>query len=165
MIETRFDSDLPIVACLGNEDPIYELDELLSTTEARVIFLDDQVFSFSHSKSTIAIVGMSPVIAGPVTADDFRVVFEERSTKLSGLLRDASGLADVIVLLMHFSPLSETNLLEFSWWVSRAVQVTPPDLIPHGHVHDAIQNEMKIGTTTIRNVALPATSSITELVL
>lgn len=165
LIHTRFGSDLPIVACLGNEDPIYNIDDLLSVTEDRVTIVDDQVYSFSHSQSTIAIVGISPVVAGHATVNDFQVLFEERSKKISGLLHEAARSADTLILLMHFSPLSENNLLEFSWWISQAVEESPPNLIIHGHVHDSIQNKMKIGTTTIRNVALPATSSITELVL
>jgi Icc-related predicted phosphoesterase len=74
---------------------------------------------------------------------------------------------------MHYSPCLETcegeDLRSFAWLGSRkfykVVEEQQPDLVIHGHVHDAIVHEAKIGSSIVRNVSLPAVKDITELVL
>ncbi|MHA2351862.1 MAG: metallophosphoesterase family protein [Candidatus Thorarchaeota archaeon] len=163
ILNSHLGSDFPIIACFGNEEPIACRDELHLITQNRVTFLDEKSVTFNISGSSIAIVGMSATYEPPNEVAEMRTSFEERSHRLSNLLQDASKNADCVILLMHFSPLLETDSTEFSWWVSRAIARMPPAYIVHGHVHDNLKNETKIGATTIRNVALPAIGSITEL--
>ena len=66
---------------------------------------------------------------------------------------------------MHFSPLLEGNSLQYSWWISKALEISSPTFIIHGHIHDAFNQKIEIGATVIRNVALPASGSVTELTL
>ncbi|MBY8996578.1 MAG: metallophosphoesterase [Candidatus Thorarchaeota archaeon] len=167
-VESQLGSDFPILACFGNEDPLDIRDELNLTTKDRLTFLDERSITLTLSGSRIAIVGMSSFSAELLNAQssaaaEMRTIFEERALQLSRLLQDASSSSDYLILLMHFSPLRETNPTEFSWWVSRAVETYPPNLIIHGHIHNSIRNKVEIGATTIRNVALPAIGSITEL--
>ena len=72
---------------------------------------------------------------------------------------------------MHYSPCIETcqgeDLRAFAWLGSRkfytVINNTQPDLVIHGHVHNSVIHEAKVGATIIRNVALPAVKKITVL--
>lgn len=162
VLDVQLGTDFPVVACFGNEEPIACRDELHLITQDRVTFLDENAISFNISGFTIDIIGISATSEPTNAVAEMRTSFEERSHRLSTLLQEASNNADYVILLMHFSPLSETNLSEFSWWVSRAIEMNPPNHIIHGHVHDSARNAVKLRSTVIRNVALPAFSSITE---
>lgn len=169
-VESQFGSDFPIVACYGNEDPVELQDELQVLTKGRITFLDEKSITLNLSGSKVAIIGMSAASMEPSEpqgdmVSDIQSVFEERASHLSRLLEDAVMSSDYVVLLMHYCPLLESTSDEFSWWMSRALETSPPNLIVHGHIHNSTRNKIEIGTTTIRNVALPAIGSITELSL
>jgi Icc-related predicted phosphoesterase len=163
-------SEFPIVACFGNEEPIACRDELRQITQDRVVFLDESHATFSISGKKVAIIGMSAGAKEPASTqmtvnDDIRMAFEARAERLSQLLQKSHKQAKHVILLMHFSPLLEDNSLEYSWWVSKALKKSSPTFIIHGHVHDRFKEKIEIGTTVIRNVALPACGSVTELTL
>jgi Icc-related predicted phosphoesterase len=169
-VESHLGSDFPILACFGNEDPADIQDELHFLTRDRITFLDERAITLTIAGSRIAIVGMSAVSSETLevqsnTVTEMRTIFEERASQLSRLLLEASHSSDYIILLMHFNPLLESDLTQFSWWVSRGVEKVSPNLIIHGHVHNSTSNKVELGTTTIRNVALPVVGSITELTL
>lgn len=169
-VDSQLGSDFPIVACYGNEDPLELQDELHLLTKDRLTFLDEKSISLYLSGSRVAIVGMSAASIEPSepqgnTVSDIQAIFEARASQLSCLLEKASSSADYSILLMHYSPLLESISNEFSWWISRAIETAPPNLIVHGHIHNSTRNKIEIGATTIRNVALPAIGSITELSL
>lgn len=163
-------SEFPIVACFGNEEPIACRDELRQLTQDRVIFLDEDYATFSISEKKIAIIGISAGAAEPISAqltqnDDIRMAFETRAKRLSQLLQKSYKQAKYVILLMHFSPLLEGNSLEYSWWISKALELSSPTIIIHGHIHEPFNQKIDIGATVIRNVALPASGSVTELTL
>lgn len=167
-VDSQLGSGFPIFSCFGNEDSVDMKDELLLITKDRLTFLDEKSVSLSFGGSQIAIVGISAITAELVEAQskdvaEIQAIFEERAFRLSNLLEEASNSSNYVILLMHFSPLLENSLSQFSWWISRAVEKAPPTVIIHGHIHDSARNEMKIGLTTIRNVALPATHLVTEM--
>ena len=167
-VESHLGSDFPILACFGNEDPVDIQDALHFATRDRLTFLDGRAITLNLAGSRIAIVGISAVSAELIevqsdTVTEMRTIFEERATQLSHLLQDASRSSDYVILLMHFNPLLEINPTKFSWWVSRAVEKAPPDLIIHGHIHNSTRKKVEIDATIIMNVALPAIGSITEL--
>ncbi len=169
-VNSQLGSDFPIVACHGNEDPLELQDELHRLTKDRLTFLDEKSITLYLSGSRVAIIGMSAVSADPFepqgnTVSDIQKIFEERASNLSRLLDEASSSADYVILLMHYSPLLESTSNEFSWWISKSMETAPPNLIVHGHIHNSTRNRIEIGATTIRNVALPAIGSITELSL
>jgi len=166
-IDSQLGSEFPILSCFGNEDPVGMKNKLCLVTRDRLTFLDEKSVILSIGGSQVSVVGISAVSSELLDVrskdvDKIRIAFEERASRLSSLLQDVSKFSDYVILLMHFSPLLENSLSEFSWWISRAVEKNPPTLIIHGHVHDSIRNELKVGSTIIRNVALPATHSVTE---
>ena len=163
-VESHLGTEVPIFACFGNEDPAVLSNEILAHTGNRITFLDDDAVTLRLAGSTVSVVGMSAVnpelASEPMT--EIRTIFEERAVKLTQLLQNAQA-ADHIILLMHFNPLSDTEATEFSWWVSEALKQYPPDLVIHGHIHDSTRKQVEMGATTIWNVALPLTGTITEL--
>ncbi|MGD9395083.1 MAG: metallophosphoesterase [Candidatus Thorarchaeota archaeon] len=162
-VESQLGSGFPVVACFGNEEPQDCHDEIRLSTKDRITILDEKGWTINISGVRISIIGMSAANPQSNSVNEMRTKFEARSHRLSGLLQSSSQYADYVVLLMHFSPLKEVYSTEFSWWISKAIEKNPPSHIIHGHIHDSIKNEVKIGPTVIRNVALPATGSITEL--
>ena len=163
-------SEFPIVACFGNEEPVASRDELRQITQNRVLFLDESHATFTISGEKVDIIGMSAVASEPSRSqlalnDDIRMVFEARAERLSKLLQESHKQAKYVILLMHFSPLLEGNSLEYSWWVSKALEKSSPTLIIHGHMHDRFKEKIEIGATVIRNVAIPASGAITEITL
>jgi Icc-related predicted phosphoesterase len=162
-VDAQMDPGFPIVACFGNEEPRDCHNEIHLSTKDRITILDDKECTFHISGIRFSIVGMSAVSPQSNSVNEMHSRFEARSQLLASLLQSSSQDADHVILLMHFSPLQEVNLAEFSWWISKAIVRNPPSYIIHGHVHDSIINEVKIESTVIRNVALPAIGSITEL--
>ncbi|KXH76293.1 MAG: hypothetical protein AM326_07375 [Candidatus Thorarchaeota archaeon SMTZ-45] len=168
VVDSELGSGFPIIACFGNEDPVEISDEIQFNIKDRLVFLDEELITLSLTDYQITVVGISSVSSELYEAQskdiaEIRANFEDRSLRVSKLLQDASKASDLVVLLMHFSPLLENISAEFSWWISKAVEKAPPNLIVHGHVHDSIRTKIKIGSTIIRNVALPATHFVTEL--
>ena len=129
----------------------------------RVSFLHDQSITLNISGTRIGIVGMSAASKYSRDVADMKTIFDERASQLTRLLQTTSKETDYLILLMHFSPLQANTLNKFSWWVSEAIETVSPNLIIHGHVHDAKTKKVEIGATTILNVALPVTASVTEL--
>ncbi|MFW9832753.1 MAG: metallophosphoesterase [Candidatus Thorarchaeota archaeon] len=169
-IENHLGLNFPIISCLGNEDPTDIKKQTRQLTGERITFLNDSSITIKTSGSRITIVGLSPstnnlLEARSTSFPEIQSTFEVKTTRLTHLLQDATSSSDHTILLMHFSPLLENNPREFSSWLSNAVTNHPPLYIIHGHVHDATRVKVKIGATTIMNVALPVTGSITKLVL
>jgi Icc-related predicted phosphoesterase len=162
-VESQLGSGFPVIACFGNEESQDCHDEIRLSTKDRITILDEKGCTINISGVRISIVGMSAVNPQSSSVNEMRAKFEARSHRLLSLLQSSSQNADHVILLMHFSPLKEVNSAEFSWWISKAIEKNPPSYIIHGHIHDSIKNEVKIGPTVIRNVAFPATGSITEL--
>ncbi len=169
-VESQLGRDIPLLACFGNEEPLECQNEIQNTTKGFITFLDEKSRTLKISGSTITVIGVSGATIESSRSDaealkELQTTFEKRTLRLSHLLQKASKSSDYVILLMHFSPLLENDPNRFSWWVERAVEIYPPSLIIHGHIHDCIQHEVRIGSTVIRNVALPATGRVTELKL
>lgn len=163
----RFYEDVPIVACFGNEEYAESRDEIISRVGDRVTFLDASTTTLNIAGTRVGIVGASAVLESSediTKSADIRTFFEKRADRISTLLNQVHLVSKKIIFLMHYSPLEE-NSRSYSWWVSRAIKKVKPTLIVHGHIHKPSEKEVVIGRTSICNVALPASGSITELIL
>ena len=169
----RIHGAVPIIACFGNEEYNESRSEIISLMEDRVTFLDESTISLSLAGSKIGIVGASVLLERAESSpertrsppDDIRPAFEKRALRISQHLQMLEKSSDHTILLLHYSPLLESDPQSYSWWVSRALEIVQPTLIVHGHVHVSSNLEVVIGSTRIYNVALPAVGSITELTL
>ncbi|NWF95495.1 MAG: metallophosphoesterase [Candidatus Thorarchaeota archaeon] len=175
-IEQQIGDDVPIVACFGNEEYIDTRTKLRASTGDRVTFLDEQSTVLEIGKTTVGIVGTQGSLDKPTlwqkrNMPQPRIIFERRAERAVSLLRELRGVVDRRILLMHYSPCLETCEGEesktFSWLGSRkfysAVRNEQPDLVIHGHVHNATVHEARVGTTLVLNVAFPATERVTSL--
>ncbi|MFX0045518.1 MAG: metallophosphoesterase [Candidatus Hermodarchaeota archaeon] len=171
-IDLHLNPDLPIVACFGNEEFAGIRNDILESTANRVTFLDNESITFDYGDSKLGVVGTHAPFENPsgsnnLGSSDIRRAFESRAKRLSRILQDTARKVDDIILLMHYSPLSEnkigTDYDSFSWWISQATESVQPDLIFHGHVHNPVKRSATIGETRVLNVAFPAKEEVTEI--
>jgi len=163
VIDSNF-HNVPIVACFGNEDynMFHNEQKIVESVGRRVNFLDNKSFSISIKGARIGIIGVSIVSERVKEVSAIRSVFEDQAQWISQSLEELSSVASKLVILSHYSPLAE-NDVSFSWWFGKAVRNYRPSIIVHGHIHDAIKTKVVVETTSVYNVALPATGSITEI--
>ena len=91
-----------------------------------------------------------------------RAIFDEQSKWISRSIEELADNTTELVVLSHYSPLSE-NDSTFSWWFKEAIKNHKPSFIVHGHVHEPIENKIVVESTPVYNVALPAVGFITEI--
>ncbi|TFG31842.1 hypothetical protein EU528_05115 [Candidatus Thorarchaeota archaeon] len=177
-IEDAIGTGFPIIACFGNEEYNEVRKEIISIVGDRMIFLDEKSMILNSGSYKTGIVGTQGSLDKATNwqrrnVPSVKGVFERRAKRAASLLKKFEKIVDKRVLLMHYSPCLETCEGEderaFSWLGSRkfyrVVRDLSPDLVIHGHVHNAITHDAMIGPTLVHNVALPAVGSITELKL
>ncbi|MFW9862543.1 MAG: metallophosphoesterase [Candidatus Thorarchaeota archaeon] len=175
-IEDTLGVDFPIIGCFGNEEYAEIRKHLASLVEGRMIFLDEQYSSVKSDGKMVGIVGTQGSLDKATTwqrrnIPSIKRVFERRAARASTLLKGIMKKVDYTILLMHYSPCLETcegeETKAFAWLGSRkfysVVEKRQPNLVIHGHVHNASKHEAVIGRTLVRNVSLPAVGKITEL--
>ncbi len=164
---------IPIIACHGNEERKQLRNEILPSFDDRVRFLDEEISRFEVGQTRLGVVGVSTMIAdraasGTTDIGPVEAAFAKRIERLSKLLSSLAKTSTCTILLMHYNPLAEAGVARgsadtFSWWVSKCVEGTKPDLVLHGHIHSTDRLETTIGNTRIVNVAFPASGKVTML--
>ena len=169
-------SSFPIVGCFGNEEYSEVRKEIVSIVKDRMILLDEKSVILDIDGVNLGIVGTQGSLDKATSwqrrnIPSVKGVFKRRAKRAASLLKKMKDKVDHRVLLMHYSPCLETcegeDTKAFSWLGSRkfyqVVVEHQPDLVIHGHVHNSVRHEVRIGSSLVRNVALPAVRSITEL--
>lgn len=177
-IDDTLGHEFPVVSCFGNEEYSEVRDHIVSEVGHRVVFLDEKAQNFEIDGLTIGIAGTQGSLDRPTewqrrNLPNIKGVFERRAHRAESLLKKMSDKVDRRILLMHYSPCIETCVGEdqrtFAWLGSRkfyaVVKKEQPDLVIHGHVHNAIVHEFRIDSTVVRNVSFPAVRSVTQLEL
>ncbi len=175
-IEARLGTDFPIIACFGNEEYAEIRKSMVAIAGDRIDFLDEKSSIIEADGVKVGVVGTQGSLDKATNwqrrhIPSIKRIFQRRAARASSLLKNVRKKADRTVLLMHYSPCLETCIGEetkaFAWLGSRkfykVVQKQQPDLVIHGHVHNSSTHEAWIGTSLVRNVALPAVGSLTEL--
>lgn len=175
-IEQILGSSFPIVGCFGNEEYSEVRKEIVSIVKDRMILLDEKSVILDIDGVNLGIVGTQGSLDKATSwqrrnIPSVKGVFKRRAKRAASLLKKMKDKVDHRVLLMHYSPCLETcegeDTKAFSWLGSRkfyqVVVEHQPDLVIHGHVHNSVRHEVRIGSSLVRNVALPAVGSITEL--
>lgn len=166
-INDHFGSQIPIVACFGNDEQGTDRESIREVVKGRILFLDGESFEIHGPGKSLGVFGV-PIFdvtrnKEEGTIQDF---MEKRIKTMHDGVLELLAKCDWTVLLMHYSPLSTVAYPEsFTWWISEALENAHPDLIIHGHVHYATNPETTVGATRITNVAFPATRKITEIEL
>ncbi|MFW9968376.1 MAG: metallophosphoesterase [Candidatus Thorarchaeota archaeon] len=177
-IEATLGLGFPIIGCFGNEEYNEIRKQIVKLVDGRMAFLDEQWSTVNSDGKTIGVVGTQGSLDKATSWQRRNIpgvkrVFERRAVRASSLLKGLKKKVDHTILLMHYSPCLETCEGEedkaFAWLGSRkfysVVEKRQPDLVIHGHVHNASQHEAIIGRTLVRNVAFPAVRTVTELEL
>ena len=175
-IESKLGTSFPIIGCFGNEEYSEVRKEIISTVGDRMLFLDEKSHILDADDLKVGIVGTQGSLDKATSwqrrnIPSVKGVFERRAKRAASLLKKIKGKVDHRILLMHYAPCLETcegeDTKAFSWLGSRKFYTVvvdhQPDLVIHGHVHNSIRHEVLIGSSLIRNVALPAVGKITEL--
>ncbi|MFW9953000.1 MAG: metallophosphoesterase [Candidatus Thorarchaeota archaeon] len=176
IIENELGDSFPIVSCFGNEEYSEVRGRILQLVNPRIKILDEKSAIVSINGARIGIVGTQGSLDKPTNwqrknMPGIKDTFGRRADRAETLLLRLSNKTDYRILLMHYSPCIETcegeNKRDFAWLGSRkfytVISNVSPDLVIHGHVHNSKVHEARIGTTLVRNVALPAVGTITEL--
>ena len=176
IIEDQFGTDSVIIGCFGNEEYSEIRNRICKIIGNRMEFLDEKSLVLPVDGLKIGIVGTQGSLDKPTSwqkanIPGIRDEFGRRANRASTLLKKMVGTVDRCILLMHHSPCTETcageDIRSFAWLGSRkfytVVKIEQPDLVIHGHVHNSIVHEAKVGATLIRNVALPAVGDLTKL--
>ncbi len=174
-IHDSLGSEFPIIGCYGNEEYSEVRGRIVKYVNNRMVLLDEKSTTMIIHGKSIGIVGTQGSLDKPTSwqkknVSGIRDVFARRAVRAESLLKRLVGKVDYRILLMHYSPCTETcqgeDNRDFAWLGSRkffkVITTVQPDLVVHGHVHNATVHEAKIGATLVRNVALPAVGRITE---
>jgi Icc-related predicted phosphoesterase len=171
-IDSSIGTDIPIVACFGNEEHRERREVILSIVGARVNFLDEQNSIIEVNEKRIGIVGAAFPFSSrdrhDIRTEGIQDIFESRVAKLSQLLDEVTEKSNYTILLLHYSPLVENSnddMDSFSWWISEAIKESQPNLVIHGHVHNPKKRRVVVGDTLVINVAFPDYDKITEIIL
>jgi Icc-related predicted phosphoesterase len=175
-LHSRLGSDFPVIACYGNEEYTEVRKEISSSVGNDVLFLDESSTEVQVGDLRVGIVGTQGSLDKPTNwqkehLPSIKRAFERRAHRAKSLLKKMRHRVDKRVLLMHYSPCLETCEGEdtrlFAWMGSRKfyniILSEQPDLVIHGHVHNATMHQARIGDTVVMNVALPAVGKVTEL--
>ncbi|MHA2379246.1 MAG: metallophosphoesterase family protein [Candidatus Thorarchaeota archaeon] len=176
VIDACLGTGFPIVACFGNEEYSETRKTLAALAGDRIEFLDEKSSILEADGIRVGVVGTQGSLDKATNwqrrhIPSIKRIFQRRAARASSLLKKVRKKVDRTILLMHYSPCLETCVGEetkaFAWLGSRkfykVVQKQQPDLVIHGHVHNSSTHEATIGASLIRNVAIPAVGSITEL--
>ncbi|MFW9921362.1 MAG: hypothetical protein ACFFED_17310, partial [Candidatus Thorarchaeota archaeon] len=164
-VTNRFGTDLPVVACFGNDENIEDKEDIREIVENRIIFLEGESRIIRVNNQEIGILGV-PLLNVANSPQDMPLerVLKSRIGILAEKLRELKSTCQKAILLMHYSPIStDTYPASFTWWISEVFANVSPDYIIHGHIHYATNPEAQIGSTKVMNVAYPATRKITEI--
>ncbi|MDF1539560.1 MAG: metallophosphoesterase [Candidatus Thorarchaeota archaeon] len=175
-IQDSLGSDFPLIGCYGNEEYSDIRGKIVKYVNDRMILLDEKSTTVMVDGKSLGIVGTQGSLDKPTSwqkknVSGIKDIFARRAVRAESLLKRLAGKVDYRILLMHYSPCIETcegeDSRDFAWLGSRkfykVLTNVSPDLVVHGHVHNATVFEAKVGATLVRNVALPAVGRITEL--
>jgi len=161
-----------IVATLGNEEND-SVKASLFRAYPDVVWLDDSEVTVEVEDRKVRIVGTRGSLAQPTSwqrehIPDILETYAERVNLIRKLLK-RTGDDDLIILLSHYAPVRDTtqgeaeNILPviMDERMEGVVTETRPDIVIHGHAHNAKKLCAKVGTTRVFNVAFPAKRSTT----
>ncbi|MFW9959337.1 MAG: metallophosphoesterase [Candidatus Odinarchaeota archaeon] len=166
-INDRFGSQISIIACFGNDEQGTDKQSIRKVVKDRIRFLDGDSCEIHGLSESLGIFGV-PMFDAAKNNEKSTIqdIMDKRIKTMHDEVLELLTKCDWTVLLMHYSPLSTDSYPEsLIWWISEALENTPPNWIVHGHIHYATNPEIQIGPTRIMNVAFPATRKITEIEL
>ncbi|MET1128936.1 MAG: metallophosphoesterase [Thermoproteota archaeon] len=166
-----------IVAVFGNDEYMDREDEI-ERSYGEVRWLNDTYHVYSVDNTTIAFYGTRGVLDRPTRWQRRHIpliqrIYEVKLEKLRENLLKLRDIADVIVVVMHYAPSYKVMEGEpqTAWpemgssRVERVLLETKPDIVIHGHLHNAKRLDNNISGIRVYNVAFPARNDLTLIEL
>jgi Icc-related predicted phosphoesterase len=163
-----------IIATLGNEEHDAVKGSLMREYQ-QVRWLDDSDIMLEIEGRKVRIVGTRGSLAEPTSwqkahLPDILAVYSKRVQLVRGLLERRND-DDVVVLLSHYAPVQATTQGEpehilpvlTDSRMEKVVKETSPDIVIHGHAHNATTLSANIYGARVFNVAFPARRSTTVI--
>lgn len=163
-----------IVSTFGNEE-FDELHERLRQKYKEIIWLMDETFYTTLNNKKVMIVGTRGSLQQPTSWQREKIknieqIYSNRVNKIRELLTKRSEV-DLVILLSHYATCRETVFGEeesaypylMDPRMEEVISLTQPDIVIHGHAHNAIKLTCKVGKTLVYNVAFPARKAITMI--
>lgn len=164
----------PIVSTFGNEE-FDELHEKLRQRYKEITWLMDEAFFTTLGEKKVMIVGTRGSLQKPTSwqkenIKNIEQIYADRVNKVKELLMNKNNV-DLTILLSHYATCKETISGEkesaypylMDSRMEEAILLIQPDLVIHGHAHNATKVSCKIGKTLVFNVAFPARRAITMI--
>jgi len=169
----RLFSDRPIVAVFGNEE-YFDREPEFPKRYPSVRWVNDECLELDVKSVRLCIVGSRGVLKKPTHWQSRHIpnihqLYRERLEKLRNLLRSAKKSCDVVMLVTHYASSMATvrgeppNILHYLGYpiIESLHPDERPDLAIHGHAHNAKVLNVRIGSTEVYNVSLPAKRGVT----
>jgi len=163
-----------IVATLGNEEND-SVKASLFRAYPDVVWLDDSEVTVEVEGRRVRIVGTRGSLAQPTGWQRAHIpnileTYAERVNLIRKLLKRTRD-DDLVILLSHYAPVRATTQGEaqsilpvvMDERMEGVVKETHPDIVIHGHAHNAKKLYARVGTTRLFNVAFPAKRSTTAV--
>ncbi|MGC9085256.1 MAG: metallophosphoesterase family protein [Thermoproteota archaeon] len=163
-----------IVSTFGNEE-FDELHERLKQKYKEIVWLMDEAFYTTLGNKKVMIVGTRGSLQQPTSWQREKIknieqIYSNRVNKIRELLMKRNE-ANLVILLSHYATCRETVLGEeesaypylMDPRMEEVISLTQPDIVIHGHAHNATKLTCRIGKTLVYNVAFPARKAITMI--
>lgn len=163
-----------IVSTFGNEE-FDELHEQLKQKYKEIVWLMDEIFYITLGNKKVMIVGTRGSLQQPTSWQREKIrnieqIYANRVNKIRELLMKKSEV-DLTILLSHYATCRETVFGEeesaypylMDPRIEEVISITQPDIVIHGHAHNATKLSCKMGKTLVYNVAFPAKKAITMI--
>ncbi len=164
-----------IIAVFGNEEYL-GLEESFQTTYAFVKWLNDTYIVKEVGSETIGIYGTRGVLDRPTrwqrkNIPDIWKIYRNRLVKIREGLKFLKEKADRVILVTHYVPSYKMLVGEplYAWpemgsrELEKIIIDLKPELVIHGHAHNASRTELSINGVRLVNVAFPLRRDIVVL--
>ena len=160
------------MACFGNDDYDSIKDTLRTKGQGTILFLDDELATFTIRGKTIAIIGSRGVLDQPTfwqsrNIEDIRELYAKRVLTLDSLFEEAKAISSFTILLTHYTStyvtLEGEVQRDFAQMGSQRIEELlkrhTPKLAIHGHAHRGLR-KAHLNKVRVYNVALPLNRQI-----
>ncbi len=164
--------ECPIVACFGNDEYDSIKETLRTQAQNTIIFLDDELKTFTIRGKQVSIIGSRGVLDHPTfwqsrNIKGIRELYTKRVDTLDSLFETAKTISPYTILLTHYTStyvtLKGEEQRDFAQMGSQRVEEVlkrhSPWLTIHGHAHRG-QRKAQLGKVHVYNVALPLNREI-----
>jgi len=165
-----------LISIFGNEEHD-GVKDALKERYRDVTWLDDSEVNLGLGGRKVRIVGTRGTLAQPTSwqkahVPDIEETYAKRVPRVREMLTRRKD-DDLVILLCHYAPVRATiegedgRIRPFltDERMEKVIEETSPDIVIHGHGHNATVLSAEMGNTKVFNVAFPARRAVTIIEL